>query len=239
MQLPQGMAYGNWDFPASTLRDLTFEIEIRGNVDRRPGRFLQLYDGHIAGVGSYFGLQTDVFKPGHGGQGCGLIFSRWKSRDPSDARVVPNGWIENAGHEGDFVGVRALVPWSVGRYRCTLSVMDKDSSGVWYEFALTDHTTHQEYSAGCLRFPAPQISSGGGTWTEVYSTAKTGSEVPETELRVLSLAANGMTLRPTKCRVCYQNFPDSDAHVDNGVLILRSGRDIKRVHEARHYKLDA
>ena len=239
MQLPQGMAYGNWDFPESTLRDLTFEIEICGNVERHPGRYLQLYDGQIAGIGSYFGLQTDVFKLGHGGLGHGLIFSRWKSRDPSDSRAAPNGWIESAGHEGDFVGVRALVPWSVGQYRCQLFVVDTDSSGVWYEFSLTDHKTDQTYSAGCLRFPAPQINSGGGTWTEVYSVARTESEVPETELRVLSLAANGMTLRPTKCCVGYQKFSNSDAYVDKGVLILRSGRDVKRIHKATHYAIDA
>jgi hypothetical protein len=46
------------------------------------------------------------------------------------------------------------------------------------------------------------------------------------------LAANGMTLRPTKCHVCYQKFPNSDAYVDKGVLILRSGRDVKRIHKA-------
>ena len=108
MNLPKGMAYGNWEFPLPKLHDLTLEIEIRGNVERRPGRYLQLYDGDIAGIGSYFGLQTDVAKPGYGGQGHGLLFTRWKTRDSSNARVAPNGWIENSGHEDDFVGVRPV-----------------------------------------------------------------------------------------------------------------------------------
>ena len=239
MQLPKGMAYGNWDFPLPTLRDLTLEIVIRGNVDRLPGRYLQLYDGGIAGTGCYFGLQTDVIKPGYGGQGHGILFSRWKTRNSSDARVAPNGWIENAGHEDDFVGVRALMPWSTGEYRCTLAVVDDDASGVWYEFAVTDYNTNQTYSAGSLRFPTAQINSGGGTWTEVYSSAHSERDVPETELRVLSISANEMTLRPKKCRVCYQEFSRSDAFVDDGTLILRSGGDVVRMHEAKHYDMDA
>jgi len=239
MQLPKGMAYGNWDFPSPALRDLRFEIDIRGNVDRRPGRYLQLYDGSISGIGCYFGLQTDVSKPGYGGQGHGLLFSRWGTRNSSDARVAPNGWFENAGYEDDFVGVRALMPWSTGEYRCTLAVVDEDSSGVWYEFAVTDHNTGQTYSAGSLRFPAAQINSGGGTWTEVYSSAQSERDVPETELRVLSISANNMTLSPTKCRVCYQDFSRSDAFVDDGTLILRSGGKVVRMHAAKRYDMDA
>lgn len=239
MQLPKGMTYGNWDFPLPKLRDLTLEIEIRGNVERRPGRYLQLYDGGIAGVSCYFGLQTDVAKPRYGGQGHGLLFSRWETRDSSNARVAPGGWIENSGHEDGFVGVRASMSWSIGQYRCTLMVVDDDTDGVWYEFAVTDHNTHQTFSAGCLRFPTAEINSGGGTWTEVYSHAQSEEDVPETELRVLSISANDMSLRPHKCRVCYQEFSKSDAFVDNGTLILRSGGDVVRIHKAKHYDMDA
>lgn len=239
MKLPKGMAYGNWDFPSPTLNDLTLEIEICGNVERRPGRYFQLYDGGIAGVDCYLGLQTDVAKPGCGGQGHGLLFSRWKTRDSSNARVAPYGWIENSEHEDGFVGVRALMPWSTGQYRCTLKVVDDDADGVWYEFAVINHQTNETFSAGSLRFPAAEINSGGGTWTEVYSYAQSEEDVPETELRVLSILANDMQLSPSKCRVSYQEFSKSDAFVDNGKLILRSGGDVERMHEAKHYDMDA
>ncbi len=239
MQLPKGMVYGNWDFPLPKLRDLTIDIEIRGNVELHPGRYLQLYDGRIAGVGCYFGLQTDVAKAGYGGQGHGLLFSRWETRDSSNARVAPYGWIENSGREDNFVGVRALVPWSTGQYRCTLLVVDDDADGVWYEFAVADHTTHQTFSAGSLRFPTADINSGGGTWTEVYSHAQSEEDVPETELRVLSISANSMNVRPVRCRVCYQEFSKSDAFVDGSALILRSGGNVVRIHEAKHYDMDA
>ena len=239
MNLPKGMAYGNWEFPLPKLHDLTLEIEIRGNIDRRPGRYLQLYDGNIAGIGCYFGLQTDIAKPGYGGQGHGLLFTRWKTRDSSYAWVAPNGWIENSGHEDDFVGVRALMPWSTGRYRCTLKVVNHNADGVWYEFAVTDHQTGDEYSAGSLRFSKAEINSGGGTWTEVYSFAQSEEDVPETDLRVLSISANARTLTPNKCRVSYQAFSKSDAFVDHGTLVLRSGRDVTRIHEAKHFDMDA
>lgn len=240
MQLPQGMAYGNWDFSNPTLEDLAFEIELCGNTDPMPGRYFQLYDGHIAGVGSYFGLQTNLFQPGCGWRGQGLIFSRWGTRNSTDARVAANGWIENAGHEGDFVGVRATVPLAAGKYRCQLKANEHDSTGVWYEFTIKDHQTGREFSAGSLRFPEAKINSGGGTWTEVYSGVANETEIPETELRIISIMANNMTLRLKQCRVRYQeHFSHSDAFVENGVLVLRSGGNISRAHSASCYPIKA
>jgi hypothetical protein len=238
MNIPQGMAYANWEFPIPYLDDLTFELEILSNVDQIPGRYYQLYDGHIGGVGSYFGLQTNLFNPSTGKFcGHGLIFSRWGTRDLLDTRVASDGWTESSGHEGDFVGVRSLMPWTAGKYICTLAVVDKDEHGIWYEFTVFDQKAKQKYSAGCLRFPMAKIKSGGGTWTEVYSVAKTESEVPETELRIISLVANKSNLQPIKCRVSYGNFFSSDAYVNNGVLILRSGHGVSRFHEAGEYDL--
>lgn len=238
MQLPQAMAYGNWDFPSTTLKDLAIEIEICGNTDPMSGRYFQLYDGHIGGAGSYFGLQTNLLQPGFGWKGHGLIFSRWGTRNSSDARAASNGWIENAGHEGGFVGVRATVPLHAGKYCCRLVAIGSDSNGVWYEFTVKEHQTGTEFSAGSLRFPKAQINSGGGSWTEVYHGTSQESDVPETELRIHSITANNMALRPTQCRVCYPpHFAHSDAFVENGVLVLRSGGIVSRVHSAACYSI--
>jgi len=99
MQLPKGIAYGNWDFLSPSLFNLRFEIDIRGNVDRQPGRYLQPYDACIAGIGCYFGLQTDVFKPDTAVKGTDSFSQGGRPRDLSDARFAPNGWIESAGYE--------------------------------------------------------------------------------------------------------------------------------------------
>lgn len=145
MQLPQGMSYGSWQFANPMLDDLTFHVEIRGDVNRTPGRYLQLYQSHIGEAGMYFGFQTDLFHPHAGGQGHGLLFSRWGSRNPEDVRPTADGWSENAGHEGDFVGVRSPFKWETGRYICTLKPVDSDSTGTWYDFTVCHCETRLNY----------------------------------------------------------------------------------------------
>jgi len=97
LTLPQGMAYGWWHFAQPLLDDFCFEVEIKAGDDQIPGRYFQLYQGQIGGVGMYLGFQTDIAKPQMGGQGKGLIFSRWKTRSNNDAKPPPGGWIEMPG----------------------------------------------------------------------------------------------------------------------------------------------
>jgi len=236
VQLPQGMAYGWWHFDVPSVRDLSFRIQIAGDTNRLPGRYLQLYQGKIAGVGFYLGFQTDTLRPDIGWQGHGLIFSRWGSRDSGDARIGQGGWIENAGHEGGFVGVRATFAWFPGEYRCDLRPSENDSFGVWYEFTVKH--AEKTVSAGSLRFPTSKIESGGGSWTEVYSAARNETEVPLTELRIIQLAGNDGTVRPIRCDTTYNDrFASSDAFFDGGSLVLRSGGTTRRKHEPRQYAL--
>ena len=240
MQLPQGMAYGWWHFAELSLRDLTFRVQIDGDTNRSPGRYLQLYQGKIGSVGFYLGFQTDVHRPQYGWQGHGLVFSRWDTRDSNDARVATNGWIENAGHEGNFVGVRVCYLWSSGEYDCALVPVDTDSCGTWYEFMVTSKNTDEKISAGCLRFTKSEIMSGGGSWTEVYSAAICESDIPFTEMRIVDIAGNNGSIRPIRCDTTYnQIFGMSDAFVSEGTLFLRSGGGIKRTHEPNQYILNA
>lgn len=240
MQLPQGMAYGWWHFAEPSFRNLTFRVQIEGDINRRPGRYLQLYQGKIGSVGFYFGFQTDVSKPQEGSQGHGLVFSRWKTRDSNDARPATNGWIENAGHEGDFIGVRVCYSWSSGEYDCALVPVDTDNRGTWYEFTVTSRNTNETISVGCLRFTNPEIMSGGGSWTEVYSDVSCESDIPFTEMRIVDITANNGSIRPIRCDTTYnQNFGRSDAFVNDGTLFLRSGSRVQRIHEPNQYILNA
>src|SRR6266536_3179423 len=61
--------------------DFQIDVTIHNDVETRPGLYFQMYQGKIGDAGFYFGLQTDVYEPGVGGRGKGLIFSRWKTRD--------------------------------------------------------------------------------------------------------------------------------------------------------------
>ncbi len=240
MHLPQGMAYGWWHFAEPSFHDLTFSVRIDGDTNQSPGRYLQLYQGKIGSVGFYLGFQTDVLSSQNGWKGHGLIFSRWDTRDSNNARAAMNGWIENAGHEGDFVGVRVCYPWSPGDYDCTLSPVVTESRGTWYEFTVVNKKTNELISAGCLRFPNSGIMSGGGSWTEVYSAASSETDVPFTELQITYISGNNRAIRPIRCETTYnQNFGRSDAFVHEGTLFLRSGSGVQRIHESNQYPLNA
>jgi hypothetical protein len=242
ISMPQGMAYGWWHFPKQLLRDLTFDVEIVAGDERTPGRYYQLYQGQIGGQGMYLGFQTDLRHPSIGWQGKGLLFSRWGSRDNEDAEPVSGGWVENAGHEGDFVGVRSLFDWRVGRYCCWLSPAREETTATWYEFRVQRMSDVVQASAGALRFEyqngeRPLIHSGGGSWTEVYTGVSTVEEVPFTQFDVRCVRADSNSLAPIRCDTTYNpKFPaaDSEYTAQHG-LSLRSGRGVSQVHPARQY----
>ena len=240
MQLPQGMAYGWWHFSQQDLRSLAFSVRLAGNLSRYPGRYLQLYQGHIGDTGFYLGFQTDVARPGAGGQGHGLIFSRWGTRDSSNARPVADGWVENADHEGDFVGVRALLDWKAGDFFCDLRPVGTETAGTWFEFCVECKSDGKSFSAGSLRFPNWNIRSGGVSWTEVYSHAASEDSVPNTEMTVLEVTADDGRILPIRCDTTYnESFRSSNAYVCGRSLVLQSGAGVQRTHPACSYSLQA
>ena len=242
IKLPQGMAYGWWYFPKELLHDLVFEVEFVSGDERSPGRYFQLYQGYIGGYGIYFGFQTDIFRPGVGWQGHGLIFSRWGTRDDEDAASTTGGWVENSGHEGNFVGVRSLFDWRCGRYLCWLSPCREEAEATWYEFRVRRLSDGQEATAGSLRFPhvdgqRPLIHSGGGSWTEVYSGVAIAEDVPTTQFEVRYVHADNNSIVPIRCDTNYNsNYPCADAVVTSeGILSLRSGCGVSQIHPAQQY----
>jgi hypothetical protein len=245
INLPQGMAYGWWHFPSSKFENLMFEVELSRSVSATDRCYIQLYQGHIGGVGMYFGFQTDIWKPGCGWQGKGLIFSRWETRDNENAQAVPGGWVESSGHEGDFVGVRSIYDWDNSKYLCWLKPVQQDNVGIWYQFGVRNLNNNVESSAGCLRFPFvngtnPLIESGGGSWTEVYGESSIDAKyLSETLVTVRNVNANDGVIRPNRCDTSYnQNFTFSDCSVSlDGELTLRSGGEVIRKHNQNRYNL--
>lgn len=242
--LPQGMAYGWWHFPEPFLDDVTFEVEFVSGDERQPGRYYQLYQGKIGDVGIYLGFQTDICRPGIGGLGKGLLFSRWETRNNDDARPVAGGWIENSGHEDNFVGVRSLFDWTLGPHRCWLHCVEENEDARWYEFRVVRLADNREATAGSLRFPKREgrgalIHSGGGSWTEVYSGVRCAEDVPFTHVALRSIAANDGSMRPTRCDTTYNTkFPCADCFVSSdGALHLTSGRGVSQEHPSRSYAI--
>lgn len=162
-----------WNFGKPRFSSLYVNISIISDPDNRDGLYFQMYEGNINSVPFYFGLQTRVFRPGYGFMGRGLIFSRWKTRDLSNVRIVEGGWSESSGHEGNFVGIRKLYDWATHKYELKIALIESDDLGDWYGVWIYDLDEGTEDFLGSIRFPetAPNktgIADGGVSWIELY-----------------------------------------------------------------------
>ncbi len=232
-----GLHYVWWNFAGPQLTDLQVEFSIHSEPDNRDGLYFQFYQGQINGHGFYFGLQTDIAKPGAGGQGRGLIFSRWGSRDPALAAPAPGGWSEAAGYEGDFVGVRRKYSWKTGRYRIRLAPHVGGVPGDWYGIWIRQlETAAPEEFGGALRFdpPAPGhargISATGCTWTELYAKDKPGTPLPAWHVSIDAIAADGNTRRPMAATAEYSKVSYTDIAADpaTGAIHFTMGPAVER-----------
>ena len=164
---PEHMAYLWWHWGQDRdssgdgregIRELTFDFTIHndpGDFSDEYGLFLMLCYCFIGNVDFYFGLQTDVVGHPENVGGKGLIFSRWETRDLANARVADSeeGWVESAGHEGDFIGVRRRYNWGAGEYRVSFAPDGADSEGEWFGVWITDKATYETTWIGSLKFP--------------------------------------------------------------------------------------
>ena len=115
--------------------------------------YLMLGSGRINAIGYYFGLQTDVYRPGVGGAGKGILYSRWETRDLANARAAEDGWTQQSGHEGNFIGVRRNYDWTAGDYTARLAPDGLEDDGEWYSLWITHNNTEETTWAGSLKFP--------------------------------------------------------------------------------------
>ena len=160
IQPPMAPAYidWRWEHGQDNFRELVTDFTIHNDVgdwSDEHGYYLILIQNQISGVGFYFGLQTDVsapFYPYRGGKG--VIFSRWETRDLSNARWdQSDGWTQSSGHEGDFIGVRRSYDWDTGDYRIRIAPDGLDSDGEWFGLWITDLAADEETWIGSLKFP--------------------------------------------------------------------------------------
>ena len=185
VEVPEHMVYARWDWNfKDALNEITVDVEIHNDIELTGanGIYLMVCHGDIHGIGYYFGLQTDVFRPGLGGWGKGLIFSRWDTRDLENARIPGDGWTESSGHEGDFIGVRRSYDWTMGRYRLRMGPDGADGAGQWYGVWITDLSTNEETWIGSLKFPyfsgRALINSTCYSTVEVYGRPLAPADVP-------------------------------------------------------------
>ena len=110
-----GVLYLNWTTGLRILMDLSIDVTFHTEPKPAAAVYLQLYDfpvvvpGSSSKVGQYFGFQYRFEK---GKLKTQVIWTRWKTRDKANAWVAAGGWIESAGYEDDFVGIRYPYEWT-------------------------------------------------------------------------------------------------------------------------------
>ena len=241
--IPSHASYVNWQFEAESYSEIRYDLHIDNMPGEEVGMFLA-HNGHIDETQYYFGLQTTMAKPGEGRVGRGVIFSRWGTRDLDNTRAADGGFTQSSGHEGDFVGVRALYPWQAGDYSLRLTRGEGDANGDWFELTIESHETGIITDLGAMRFPrkaseAASMSGGGPLMTEVYSMPETHEGTPEFALvprwRVSAMMyADGVAA--TEANLSYpaypndQEFPNANGVFDreNKNVVLDFGGDTMR-----------
>ena len=230
-----GLDYVYWDFGKQSFNSLTLNITIHNEPDNGDGLYFQMYQGTINNEGFYFGLQTQLYKPGYGSVGRGFIFSRWGTRDLADVSPIDSGWSESAGYEGDFVGIRAPYQWTSHSYELKLSYIESDSVGDWYGVWIRDLNLNKQDYMGSVRFPSTTsnsgIANGGITWTELYWKNVQETPIPKWHISIDCIYASDLKIQPIKATSAYSKIANTDISYDkNGVIHFLMGYDVQRVH---------
>lgn len=254
VRLPAHAIYLHWDFAASSIERLEFDITIHSDPGGRVGEYFAPFNGDIAGAQAYGGIQTDVNRPGHGGVGKGAIFSTWWSFDAADLDASDGGFSEMGTHEGKFIGVRRTVDWSVGDWRMSF----EPSHGADRHHRRPGNWLDASFSAlapavadrrpapvgpptriGSLRFPTPARTEGSisprfVSFLEVYSGATTYSDIADWHLDVMAFGdgVSASSVRTSYPAYPYAEVPNTDAwyDADRRRVHLRFGDETERRH---------
>lgn len=192
-----GIHYAWWGFASRTFKSLTHIFTIHDAPSNSDGLFYQFYQGYINDdIGFYYGIQTHVSKPG--GAKKGLIFSRWGTGDKSKLALAEEGFGYTADSDGpnmpgDFISARANYEWGEGTYQTTLNMDSTTVKGDWYSLVIKKLPNGEDVYMGSIAFEKGGISSGiksgGGTWTELYSSR--WGEIPSWHISIDKVLANG------------------------------------------------
>ena len=249
LQLPAHAVYTRWQW-RHRLSSVSFDLSIHRDPGTAVGEYLSPFNGDIDGAQIYFGIQTDVFKPGRTepgwntgrGIGKGLLFSTWWSFDAADTRIADDGYIQLGTHEGRFVGVRRPYEWAVGDYRVELARGEADAVGDWFDLTIQPIAARAEGGPlrpdptgdvcwiGAMRFkrsdPAvpATLSAEGTTFLEVYGGAETFAEIAPWWC---DLQGYGDGERPERATASYPAYPHGQ-DVPNADTWYDAQRD--RVH---------
>lgn len=233
-----GLHYVYWDFGRDNFQSLNITIRIYDEPSFQDGLYFQMYQGFINDIGFYFGIQTDVYRPNVGSTGKGLIFSRWETRDLSNARPVDDGWMQSAGYEGDFIGIRKNYEWTTHTYRLKIAKVDTDDIGDWYGVCINDLDTGDLDYLGSIRFPRVEsgragIKNHGISWTELYYKKNQQTPIPSWHVSIKDITVDEGK-PPQHATSNYSSIQNTDIHYDEveGEIHFLMGYEVEREHSA-------
>ncbi len=192
-----------WDIKSPAEEFKSFSMEISLDKDM-PADHFNLYVAPISGgfedgTDFYGGLQTNIggypaSKPedqsGPYHKGKGGIFSRWGEHlDLSFVRSEPDGFVEAAGYEGDFVSGRRPYPWKAGSYIFEIRRLPRtkgdDKASSWLGAFVTDKATGATSRIASLKFPGHRLrfKNSFASFVEFYG----GKEVDIPSLPALEI----------------------------------------------------
>jgi hypothetical protein len=230
-----GMTYVNWTFGMLKMIDLSIDVTFHTEPQGPAAVYIQLYDFPIGETGQYFGFQYSLAQSGE--LRTKFIWSRWGTRDKANAWVSDGGWIESAGYEGDFIGIRYPYMWCRGTYTVHLFMRETDEVGTWYEMHIYDHGKSEWVKVGRLRFATveeelPFIKDGGGSWCEVYGGTTLLRDIARFHVSYGGVYTCGRTIEPKEARFSYgDRTPNSDISIDpdgRRVHVLYGGATTRR-----------
>jgi hypothetical protein len=218
-----GVLYLNWTTGLKMLMDLSIDVTFHTEPKPSASVYLQLYDfplivpGSNIKVGQYFGFQYWFDK---GQLKTQFIWSRWNTRDKANAWVADGGWIESAGYENDFVGIRYPYQWTKGTYTVHLAMRETDAVGTWYELRIYDHQKLEWQKVGRLRFPTttdglPFFEDNGGSWVEVFGGTKSSEDIGLFHYSIGGIYTCGRKVRARQVELRYaERTPNCDVAID-------------------------
>jgi len=238
--LPAHTVYVTWEFESGGMSELRAQVEIQTDPGTEVGLTFSPCSATIDDSHFYFAVQTDLHDPETGGIGKGILFSRYGSMDPADARPALSGFAVSSA-ESDFVGVRLPFEWGAHGYIMQLARAEADGDADWFDLTITRVADGVETYAGSLRFPrrAPAVPAAltGGmiTFVEIYGNATDYSDVPQWIVGMMAEGDGGPAVQASFEYPAFPaaEFPNADCYYDPGLdlVFLRTGGDTERCHE--------
>ena len=198
------MVWAEWRWNTPYVSEIVVNFEYHEDVEPvrgRQGLYHMVCHANIDGGAYYFGLQTSVWPRG----GEGVIFSRWGARDLKEARIPDDGWTQESGHEGDFIGVRRSYDFGAGKYQIRLGLDSEEDEGKWLGVWVKAQDEEEETWIGSLLFSRGRIDPRCYTTLEIYGVAKIAAkDVPYWKVTMEPPVAGGRSSRLSK--VDYNQF---------------------------------